>query len=179
MFDSIVDPCPGCGRGVLDRHPDKVCRKCAADLNTGREFKQQYDRETTDYEDYALSRKGAWGCGWPIHPSHIPDAKAEPLVDKLYEILTYVGVTGQNRGNGFYNREHVLPRPNFQRPPEDAVYRRAYPGLQGAVEGLIGEINRLTEQSYQAGVTHGQDLLVQLARGEVAISDFDAAKATR
>lgn len=54
-----------------------------------------------------------------------------------------------------------------------APYVQMTPEQQESVNALYDEVGKAIRQAYSEGLRNGQNLLLQLAKGQVALSDFD------
>lgn len=80
---------------------------------------------------------------------HLPPVQRHEICRNIPDIKTFYG--------------HGIMAPYVQMPPEQ----------QEAISELYIEIGRAIQNAYKEGVRNGQNLLLNLAKGTVALSDFD------
>ena len=174
MVRGSSKPCPGCGKVVSGRKPDEVCFLCREKLAKYDKLAAALGKTENDvrvvYDDWChLNGKVLWTYdehngefeGWLhrlVQAFSRPDTTKVTLDDiREGRTPTVVPVLGQSSGSG-KPRHALLPKPLVE---------------------LIIEIRQLipaiVKSRYEAGKRDGQNLLLQLASGELSQRDFDKA----
>lgn len=192
-------PCPGCGAVDRERKAEEVCTDCAHAIKKWREHIASV-QERKDLTTVGLKGASHW---YPQFYFGGPRASIEGLsetrseIGKLFwELGRVISVTALDWKD--IRPTDVLPlyfRPDVREPLKKGASHREridYPASDGSGGGCetYGKIEtraldilrklwdhaaRFAEMAYFGGVQDGRDIIFQMARGEMSVSELQEA----
>ncbi len=166
-------PCPGCGEGGRWRDVDSVCGSCKALLEDGKRFRELYESDDADHVRVVIP-DAAHRLPYLRHGSRERiDAFQRAILNLAASIASGKDESIENRS---YGHQPLIP---LGRP------ERIVDQFYGASALMTKDAHRhmarlyqaaldLVESAYKEGFRDGRSILIGLARGEIAPSEFEA-----
>ena len=170
------EPWPCCDKAVdqeSGRPKDRICGECAELIRIG---KNTVERKTQAGEEtYYWAEQAHW---WPRYYGQYEFTRHEldrKLADAMFHLVNLVTTTVDTRHWRKDDEQPVLDANN--RPQEyeygGTVLVRADPATRDALNELDARIRECLTSAYEAGKAKGQRSLLQLASGELSLTDFE------
>ncbi len=165
-------PCPGCGQVGKYRPADRVCLDCFKDLLEIEELRAKFKAEAEGAEALLLPWAPHYLPYVPHENSRRRNDEQPGIQDSFYALMDHLG---KPTGGAEIDAACMIE------PKRDAfssgswAEAKIYPkGTQKFARNLYDAILRLADASYKEGFERGDNLLANLARGEVTVKDYNA-----
>jgi len=179
-------PCPACHEVHPGRAADEVCYECKKLLEDGRKARQASARNI-QYEDRVfvhVPRHRHWFPSF-YHGTADRDDTLRDLMADLIRLVTREEVIEHRPASAEYltgpefsihqidRSQHFLPRYAGWEDDSSAPARTASREAVALIRGLYTAIGESRERAYKTGRAHGQNLLLQLASGDLTVKEFN------
>jgi hypothetical protein len=161
-------PCPGCGR---PGHPlDGVCATCRDTLETATRQRNTLQSRHATYRMYRLPPGDDYfpSLGLPQEADRAVRAALAAALTALTDRSEFLGVPFPPPKDG---TPYLLPVESWY----EGLPVPLTPDQAAAVRALVPALRKALRDAYNLGLQRGQNLLRQLAAGDVTIAQFEAA----
>jgi hypothetical protein len=184
MKGKTQKPCPGCGESIW-RDVDKVCHSCKAALNQYDSIKKILAKENVKI--FQIGEYSHWNPGFYFSgKADLDTGIRDDLRDAFYDLVYLIAPRIESGKNDFGSAQHFRDwgSPSFLDKSiiEQVGCRMNLDGpcqvistaeKAKASSKLFSAIYKAVENAYELGYKSGQNLLVNIASGEMKISELN------
>jgi hypothetical protein len=163
-------PCPGCGQTGKHRPADKVCLECFKDLLEIKELREHMQAEGANAEVLALPF-APHGLPYVPHEKDRREEGVPNVQESFFNLLQSLGKPTSGDDIEFDRMIESEKSYSSDSPRHPKIYPK---GTQKLARDLYSAILRLADAAYERGFNRGDDLLGNLAKGEVTVKDYEA-----
>jgi len=160
MRGQSTKPCPGCGQIGCYRKSNEVCNDCKLKIKRSEFLEKELTKLTDDEIIVTFGRASHWnkylhthsGAGrnlMDIFQRIAESASRESMIKKSDYVLL-------GKIDSFAEQYSVMPKK-----------------LADAIKDLRIDVEKAIEEEYKCGKKDGQNLLHQLASGDLSVNDFN------
>lgn len=165
-------PCPGCGATGKHRPADKVCLDCFKDLLEIKELREHMKAEGENAEVLALPF-APHGLPYVPHENDRRRDEIPNVQESFYNLMKNLGKP--TSGDDIEFDRMIEPDKSYGGSGDSPRDPKIYPkGTQKFARDLYKAILSLADHAYTEGFNRGDDLLGNLAKGEVTVKDYEA-----